>query len=273
MPGDSAGERAGEPTGLADDRLPGTVEGERLQKVLAKAGLGSRRTCELLIAEGRVTVNGTAAHLGQRADSAHDRIAVDGVPLPIREGIAYYLVNKPVGVICTAADPEGRKTVIDIVPPVPRVFPVGRLDITSEGLIILTNDGDLAFQLTHPSFGVVKEYVVEVEGQLSRYAVGQLRRGVQLDDGVTAPARVSLLTPSSARVAIHEGRNRQVRRMCEAVGNPVRSLVRTRIGPISDTMLAPGKWRPLSVREVRDLWQAASEPLRSLGTTSISAGP
>jgi len=217
-------------------------------------------------------VNGSPARLGQRADSAHDHIEVDGIPLPVREGLAYYLLNKPVGVVCSASDPQGRQTVLDLVPEVPRVFPVGRLDVSSEGLIVITNDGELAFQLTHPSFGVMKEYVVEVEGKLSKEAVGQLRRGVQLEDGLTAPAKVSVLTPSSARVSIHEGRNRQVRRMCEAVGNPVRRLVRTRIGPLSDPALVPGMWRDLSVREVRDLWKAARGPLPPVRATSISAG-
>jgi 23S rRNA pseudouridine2605 synthase len=251
----------------------GTVEtGERLQKVLAKSGLGSRRTCELLIVEGRVRVNGAPARLGQRADGAHDHIEVDGIPLPVREGLAYYLLNKPVGVVCSAADPQGRQTVLDLLPEAPRLFPVGRLDITSEGLLVVTNDGELAFQLTHPSFGVTKEYVVEVEGKFSKDAVGHLRRGVQLDDGLTAPAKVSQLAPNSARISIHEGRNRQVRRMCEAVGNPVRRLVRTRIGPLSDPALGPGKWRDLSVREVRDLWQSAQGPLPGARTTSISAG-
>jgi 23S rRNA pseudouridine2605 synthase len=251
----------------------GTGEtGERLQKVLAKSGLGSRRSCEQMIVEGRVRVNGAPARLGQRADSAHDHIEVDGIPLPVREGLAYYLLNKPVGVVCSAADPQGRQTVLDLLPESPRVFPVGRLDITSEGLLVVTNDGELAFQLTHPSFGVMKEYVVEVDGKFSKDAVGQLRRGVQLDDGLTAPAKVSQLAPNSARISIHEGRNRQVRRMCEAVGNPVRRLVRTRIGPLSDPALGPGEWRDLSVREVRDLWQAARAPLPRARTTSISAG-
>ena len=154
--------------------------------MLASAGLGSRRTCEQLIEEGRVTVNGTVAHLGQRADSSSDHIAVDGIPLPVREGIVYYLLNKPAGVVTTAFDPEGRPTVLELVPEVPRVFPVGRLDIISEGLLVLTNDGELAYQLTHPSFGVVKEYVVEVEGSCREEAIGRLRRGVELEDGPTA---------------------------------------------------------------------------------------
>jgi len=245
---------------LAATRAEERPAGERLQKVLAGAGLGSRRACEELIEEGRVTVNGEVAHLGQRADSSSDRIAVDGIPLPVREGIVYYLLNKPAGVVTSAFDPEGRPTVLELVPEVPRVFPVGRLDIMSEGLLVLTNDGELTYQLTHPSFGVVKEYVVEVEGQLSREAIGRLRRGVELDDGLTARARVTALGPHAARIAVHEGRNRQVRRMCEAVGHPVRRLVRTRIGPVSDRTLAPGKWRKLTTSEVRSLFEAANSP-------------
>jgi 23S rRNA pseudouridine2605 synthase len=227
---------------------------------LAKAGLGSRRACEQLIADGRVTVNGVVAQLGQRADGSRDHIVVDDIPVPGRQGLAYYLVHKPLGVICSAFDPQGRRTVTALVPRQPRVFPVGRLDVSSEGLIVLTNDGDLAYQLTHPSFGVLKEYVVEVEGTFSREALGRLRRGVELEDGMTAPAKVSLLGPNAVRVTIHEGRNRQVRRMCEAVGNPVRRLVRTRIGPVSDPALAPGDWRHLKATEIRRLWEAASGP-------------
>jgi 23S rRNA pseudouridine2605 synthase len=234
--------------------------GERLQKLLAGAGLGSRRSCEQLIEQGRVTVNGQVAHLGQRADRATDRIAVDGIPLPGREGMVYYLLNKPAGTVTSASDPEGRPTVLDFVPEAPRVFPVGRLDLMSEGLLVLTNDGELAYHLTHPSFGVVKEYVVEVEGRLSKDVIGRLRRGVELEDGLTAHARVSMLGPHAARIAIHEGRNRQVRRMCEAVGHPVRRLVRTRIGPVADRSLAPGHWRHLSTSEIRGLWEAAGAP-------------
>ncbi|HXW79576.1 MAG TPA: pseudouridine synthase [Acidimicrobiales bacterium] len=245
---------------MAAATMGGPPAGLRLQKVLANAGLGSRRACEQLIADGRVTVNGLVARLGQRAEITHDRVAVDGIPLPGREGIVYYLLNKPAGVVSTASDPEGRQTVLDFVPGSPRVFPVGRLDFASEGLILLTNDGELTYQLTHPSFGVMKEYVVEVEGQLSREAVQRLRRGVELEDGLTARARVTSLGPYAARIAIHEGRNRQVRRMCEAVGHPVRRLVRTRIGPVSDPKLAPGQWRDLTTSEVRGLWQAAIGP-------------
>jgi len=229
------------------------AEGERLQKVLARAGLGSRRRCEELIEDGLVTVNGEVAVLGRRVNPETDRIEVDGTPISTRSGLVYYLLNKPAGVITTADDPRGRPTVVELVPSDPRVFPVGRLDADTEGLLILTNDGDLAHRLTHPSFGVEKEYLAEVRGRPSRGAIRQLREGVELDDGPTAPAKVALVEPSVLRITIHEGRNRQVRRMCEAVGHPVVRLVRTRIGELADRRLAPGQWRPLDQGEVRTL--------------------
>ena len=235
---------------------PADEPGVRLQKVLARAGVGSRRACEELIAEGRVTVNGVAADLGRRVDPQRDRVEVDGTPVAVAEGLVYYLLNKPAGVVTTAADPEGRPTVVGMVPERPRVFPVGRLDAATEGLLLLTNDGDLAHRLAHPSHGVEKEYVAVVEGRPSPGAVRRLREGVELEDGVTAPAGVALQPPSTLRLVIHEGRNRQVRRMCEAVGHPVVRLVRTRIGPIADRNLAPGEWRPLSQTEVRALERA-----------------
>jgi 23S rRNA pseudouridine2605 synthase len=231
--------------------------GERLQKVLARAGLGSRRACEDLVAEGRVRVDGEVATLGRRVDVNTDRVTVDGTPVPVRPELVYYLVNKPVGVVSTVSDPHGRPTVVDLVPPEPRVFPVGRLDAATEGLIVCTNDGDLALHLTHPRFGVDKEYLAEVQGSPSPQAVRRLREGVDLDDGRTAPARVSRFAANGLRVVIHEGRNRQVRRMCEAVGHPVVRLVRTRIGPVADRRLAPGEWRQLTAGEVRALYQAA----------------
>jgi 23S rRNA pseudouridine2605 synthase len=234
------------------------TEGVRLQKVLARAGLGSRRACEELIAGGRVTVNGQPADLGRRVDPERDRVAVDGVPVSVVEGLVYYLLNKPTGVVTTASDPQGRATVVDLLPNEPRVFPVGRLDAATEGLLLLTNDGELAHRLSHPAHGVEKEYLAVVEGRPSAGAVRRLREGVELDDGITAPARVSLLPPSTLRITIHEGRNRQVRRMCDAVGHPVLRLVRTRIGPLADRSLRPGRWRPLSVAEVRALERAAS---------------
>jgi 23S rRNA pseudouridine2605 synthase len=231
--------------------------GIRLQKVLARAGLGSRRACEELIAEGRVTVNGEIADLGRRVEVEQDRIEVDGVPVSVAEGLVYYLLNKPAGVVTTAADPEGRPTVIDLVPQEPRVFAVGRLDAATEGLLLVTNDGDLAFRLTHPSHGVEKEYLAVVEGRPTPASIRRLREGVELEDGMTAPARVSLQPPSTLSIVIHEGRNRQVRRMCEAIGHPVLRLVRIRIGTLSDRSLAPGSWRPLTLQEVRRLEEAA----------------
>jgi 23S rRNA pseudouridine2605 synthase len=227
--------------------------GERLQKVLARVGFGSRRTCEELIDEGRVRVNGDIAILGRRVDAERDRIEVDGEPVGVQAGLVYYLLNKPAGVVTTASDTHGRPTVVELVPDDPRVFPVGRLDADTEGLLILTNDGELTHRLTHPSFGVEKEYVAEVAGHPSPAAVRRLREGVELDDGRTAPANVALDPPSVLRITIHEGKNRQVRRMCEAIGHPVTRLVRVRIGPLSDRSLPPGAWRPLTTAEVRSL--------------------
>jgi 23S rRNA pseudouridine2605 synthase len=228
-------------------------EGERLQKVLARAGLASRRASEELIAEGRVRVNGEVAELGRRVDPEADEVTIDGVPVPVAPGLVHYLLNKPPGVVTTASDPQGRPVVVGLVPDEPRVFPVGRLDVDTEGLLVLTNDGGFAHRLTHPSFGVDKEYLAEVEGTPTRAALRALREGVDLVDGRTAPARVTLVSPGVLRLVISEGRNRQVRRMCEAVGHPVRRLVRTRIGPVADRRLAPGSWRPLSTAEVRSL--------------------
>ena len=233
------------------------AEGERLQKVLARAGFGSRRSCEELIAAGRVRVNGEVARLGRRVDVERDRVEVDGAGVGVRDDLVHYLLNKPRGVVTTASDPQGRPTVVDLVPGEPRVFPVGRLDADTEGLLVLTNDGELTHRLTHPSFGVEKEYLAEVEGVPSAASVRRLREGVVLDDGPTAPARVAAVPPRALRIVIHEGRNRQVRRMCEAVGHPVVRLVRTRIGPLADRGLAPGDWRPLTVAEVRALAAAA----------------
>ena len=227
-----------------------------MQKILARAGLGSRRACEELIAAGRVRVNGEIATLGDRADPEADRVEVDGAVVGVRPGLVHYLMNKPAGVVTTAADPQGRPTVVGLVPPEPRVFPVGRLDVDTEGLLLLTNDGELAHRLTHPSFGVDKEYLTEVEGRPARGALRRLREGVELDDGLTAPAKVSVVGDGLLRITIHEGRNRQVRRMCDAVGHPVRRLVRVRIGPIADRRLAPGQWRPLAQDEVRALERA-----------------
>lgn len=241
----------------------------RLQKVLSKADLGSRRVCDDLIAAERVTVNGEIAVLGRRVDPDNDAIELDGVRIGTAAGLTYYLLNKSPGVVTTASDPQGRPTVVDLLPAEPRVYPVGRLDFETEGLLILTNDGDLTHRLTHPSFGVEKEYLAHVEGKPSRGALRQLREGVELEDGITAPAQVSLLGTDMIRLVIHEGRNRQVRRMCEAVGHPVTRLARSRIGPLSDTKLKPGTWRELTTDEVRGLERDAAA---GKGTATPDAG-
>jgi 23S rRNA pseudouridine2605 synthase len=232
----------------------------RLQKLLARAGVASRRVVEELIEEGRVRVNGEVATLGQRADPEIDAVEVDGVLVGVRPDTVWYLLNKPAGVVSTASDPQGRPTVVALVPAEPRVFPVGRLDADTEGLLLLTNDGEVTHRLTHPSHGVEKEYLAHVEGKPSRGALRALRDGVELDDGPTSPAKASLVAPDVVRLVIHEGRNRQVRRMCDAVGHPVRRLVRVRVGPLTDDRLAPGEWRPLRQDEVRALERAAGAP-------------
>ena len=233
--------------------------GERLQKVLAGAGWGSRRAAEELIAAGRVTVNGEVAELGRRVDVERDVIEVDGAPVGIRPDRVYYLLNKPAGVVTTARDPHGRATVVELVPGEPRVFPVGRLDADTEGLLLLTNDGELANRVAHPRHGVEKEYLATVDtasGPVTAGEIRSLRTGIELDDGRTAPAKVSQPAPGVLRITIHEGRKRQVRRMCDAIGHPVGRLVRTRIGPLHDRRLAPGEWRHLTPPEVRALAMA-----------------
>jgi 23S rRNA pseudouridine2605 synthase len=238
-------------------------EGERLQKVLARAGFGSRRASETLIAAGRVAVNGEVATLGRRVDPERDAITVDGIRVSVRGDLVYYLLNKPPKVVTTASDPEGRRTVLDLVPVEPRVFPVGRLDYDTEGLLLLTNDGDLANLLAHPRHGVDKTYLAEVTGTPNKQSLAQLRVGIELDDGPTAPAKARVVqagTDTSAiELILHEGRNRQVRRMCDAIGHPVRRLVRTRFGPLRDPALAPGEWRPLRLAEVRALYEVAGQ--------------
>lgn len=237
-------------------------EGERLQKVLARAGFGSRRKCEELIKAGRIAVDGELAVLGQRIDPARERVTCDDVPVIVDTTLVHWLLNKPAGYVTTASDPHGRPTVLDLVPDEPRVFPVGRLDMDSEGLLLLTNDGDLAQLLMHPRHGVEKEYFVEVEGVPSPAALRRLREGVELDDGLTQPARVRLVQESddgtsALEIVVKEGRKRMVRRMFGEVRHPVRRLVRTRIGPLRDQRLAPGTWRTLNLDEVRSLYAAA----------------
>ena len=252
---------------------PASDEGERLQKVLSRAGFGSRRVCEDLIDEGRVTVDGRVAILGARVRVEDQTIAVDDTPIGVSPVLVHYLLNKPAGVVSTAADTHGRPTVVDLVPDQPRVHPVGRLDMETEGLLLLTNDGVLTHRLTHPSFGVEKEYVAEVEGRPGRGALRLLREGLELADGMTAPARVSEPSPGVLRLVIHEGRNRQVRRMCEAIGHPVIRLVRTRIATLRDPQLGPGEWRRLTQDELRSLERAVAPAPRAAAPRGTRPAP
>jgi 23S rRNA pseudouridine2605 synthase len=232
--------------------------GERLQKVLAATGWGSRRVCENLIAAGRVKVNGEVAVLGRRVDPDHDSVEVDGAPIGVRPGLVYYLLNKPAGVVTTSRDTHGRPTVIQLLPEQPRVFSVGRLDAATEGLLLVTNDGALAHRIAHPSHGIDKEYLVVLDRPATARSINRLRTGVDLDDGTTSPAKVSQPEPGVLKIIIHEGRNRQIRRMCEAVGHRVERLVRTRVGPITDRALPPGQWRHLSSEERKALTLAVA---------------
>jgi 23S rRNA pseudouridine2605 synthase len=227
---------------------------------LSAAGLGSRRAVEELVRAGRVAVDGEVVQdLGRRVDPTRDRVTVDGSRVVLDERRRYWLLNKPAGVITTAADPSGRPTVVGLVPDQPRVFPVGRLDRDTEGLLLLTNDGPLAYRLTHARYGVEKRYLAEVE-RLPADAPARLRKGVELPDGPARPVRVRVVAGSGRRrmleVVMVEGRNREVRRLLEAVGAPVRRLVRTAVGPIRLTGLAPGEYRALRPAEIRGLYQA-----------------
>ena len=263
--------------------VPSTPESlERLQKILSGAGVASRRASEQLILDGRVSINGvTIRTLGTKADPLHDDIRVDGRRVKTARRLRYVLVNKPTGYVSTRSDPQGRPTVLDLVPKATGyLFPVGRLDFDSEGLLLVTNDGDLAARLTHPRHGVVKTYQAVVRGVPSPEAVSRLARGVVLDGRRTAPASVRVLETFSAgrrgeralvEIKLSEGRNRQVRRMCEAVGHPVERLRRVGIGPLSDTRLRPGEWRELGPREIEAL-RAVSRPASATRTTRAS-GP
>jgi 23S rRNA pseudouridine2605 synthase len=232
--------------------------GERIQKVLARAGVGSRRAVEELVAAGRIRVNKKAAHLGQRIDPSKDKVEVDGSFVPLDPALVYYLLNKPSGIVTTTSDPEGRPTVLDVVDLEVRVWPVGRLDIDTEGALVLTNDGELTNRLTHPSLGVPKTYLAEVRGAVKTRTLKQLARGIDLEDGPTGPATVGIVDRMAAttlvEITIAEGRNRQVRRMFDAVGHPVVRLARIAIGPVTLGRLKPGTYRRLSPAEVGALF-------------------
>lgn len=231
---------------------------QRLQKLIAQAGLASRRQAEEWIRRGEVSVNGQVASLGDSADPDVDRVEVQGKLLGRAEEQIYLLLNKPSGYVTSLNDPEGRAVVTDLLKNIStRVFPVGRLDLTTEGLLLLTNDGKLAHQLMHPKHEIDKTYLVRVRGQISRDAIRLLEKGVMLEDGKTAPAKVSQVRAvpghSWFSLTIHEGRNRQVRRMCEAVGLPVSRLKRTGYAFLSLDKLSTGQYRFLSHAEVSRL--------------------
>jgi 23S rRNA pseudouridine2605 synthase len=232
----------------------------RLAKHLAHAGVASRRAAEVLVADGRVTVDGDVITDPARDVAGNEAIAVDGEAVRGESARVVYALHKPAGVVSTARDTHGRRTVVDLVPAGHRLYPVGRLDADTTGLILLTNDGELAHALTHPSFEVPKTYRARVEGRLDERALRALREGVELDDGRTAPARVRRVSAHELELTIHEGRKRQVKRMLEAVGHRVISLRRVAFGPLRLGELAAGRHRRLSAAEVRGLRDAAGQP-------------
>ena len=242
----------------------------RLQKYIARAGLASRRHAEQMILAGRVSVNGSkVTTLGTKVGPG-DRIEIDGKPVLQQETLQYYLLNKPTGVITSSSDPRGRKTVLDILADLPvRIYPVGRLDWDTSGLLLITNDGELAHRLMHPGFGVEKTYRVWLKEPLDPFQTAILRQGVLLEDGLTAPAEVQQSRVVKDRdlevweITIHEGRNRQIRRMFAAVGSPVIKLERIRFGPLTDSALKPGKFRPLTRQEIKSLYRQAGLPYNS----------
>ncbi len=223
----------------------------RLNAYLARAGIASRRKSDELIKAGRVTVNGEPGQLNTFVESA-DQVEVDGRPVAPQR-LAYVLLHKPAGVVTTASDPQGRPTVVGLVEHESRVVPVGRLDVDTTGVLLLTNDGELAHRLAHPKYEVEKVYEAEVEGEPSDDALRRLAEGLELEDGPTAPAAARRLWPSGVELSIHEGRNRQVRRMLEAVGHPVRHLHRSRYAGLTVEGLEPGEWRELTAAEVAGL--------------------
>lgn len=253
----------------------------RLQKILSQAGVASRRAAEGLIADGRVTVNGkTVLEMGVKADPDADDIRVDGRRIKTVTRRRYILLYKPAGYVTTRSDPQRRRTVMDLLGGLKEyLYPVGRLDYDTEGLLLMTNDGELAARLTHPRHGIERSYEARVAGMPDREAIERLRTGIPLDGHRTLPADAVLLNEGRrdrdgiVRLTIREGRNRQVRRMCEAVGHPVQTLKRVRIGPIADRMLKPGQWRDLSVTEVRALKAAAEKTERPAATPRVRRPP
>ena len=241
---------------------------ERLQRALARAGFGSRRSCEDLISSGKVKVNGKVATLGDKVDPAQDVVVLNGGTINLDPNVRYFALHKPVGIVTTMHDEKGRPDIRGFLPEGPRVFPVGRLDRDSEGLLLLTNDGDLAEALTHPRYQVEKEYLVEVEGTPTPKHLGALRRGVDLDDGAARARSVRIVDTRGGRgqvaLVMTEGRKREVRRLLGAVGLPVIRLVRVRIGPITLGRLKAGALRDLTADEVLALARLVAKAERRL---------
>lgn len=233
---------------------------ERLQKYLAQCGVASRRKCEELILQGRVQVNGvTVTELGTKINPEKDKIKFDGKDIKQAQKLVYILLNKPIGYVTTADDQFGRDTVLDLVKVKERIVPVGRLDMYTSGALILTNDGDFVYQVTHPKHEIEKTYTVTIKGIVQNSEVEQLKNGIKIDDYITKPARVKILKTdiekdiSRLEITIHEGKNRQVRKMCEAVGRKVLALHRSKIGGIGVKDIELGKWRYLTANEVQQI--------------------
>lgn len=233
----------------------------RIQKAIANSGLMSRRAAEEAMVAGRVEVNGRPVTLGDRVDPQTDVLTLDGAPVPLAAGLETHLLYKPVGVISTAQDPQGRRTVVDLVVSEQRLYPVGRLDADSEGLILVSNDGELTNRVTHPRYGITKKYLVEVKGRPSSGSLHRLSAGVELDDGPARAESARLVDSSPERSLVElvmlEGRNREVRRMMEIIGHDVTRLVRTAIGPLTDPNLKPGQSRRLGPEEIQTLLRSA----------------
>lgn len=233
----------------------------RVQKAIARSGLMSRRAAEEAMVAGRVKINGRDVVLGDRVDPETDMVTIDGTPVPIAPGLETHLLYKPVGVISTADDPQGRVTVVDLVPSEQRLHPVGRLDADSEGLILVSNDGELTNRVTHPRYGITKRYLAEVEGDVKKVALKRLTTGVELEDGPARAESARVIDRRPGRtlveVVMGEGRNREVRRMFDAVGHQVTRLVRTAIGPITDPGLKPGESRRLEAGEIKSLLEGS----------------
>lgn len=245
-----------------DENVVEEIKPVRIQKLLANSGIGSRRTVEEMIVAGRIFVNGEMATLGDKATSA-DEITIDSQSVDLAVQYKTYLLNKPLGVISTSSDENDRKTVVDLIESDLRLYTVGRLDADTTGLILVSNDGDLTHKLTHPKYGVEKKYIAQLTGEITEEALDTLRNGVELEDGMTAPSKVRLLGcktgESLVEIVIHEGRNRQIRRMAQAVGFPVISLTRTKIANLEDRSLKPGEYRELTLSEIQDLKVASQK--------------